>query len=991
MSGRDAVVQNDITYVTRTNMNTSYNNNTSINDKGANTKINKTNENTTNATKINAVMVVPEFEEITEDTAPVEIYNLGKRGRFHNSESTSMAENNANKDIRRNRTTPPEPLAGPSSSHIRDTQTQLPGIQNILNRNPSADNIETISHRAISGKQLKTKRLRAPPRKIPITNDKVNSDIWNKLETTRIEIPLKEWIITNKQAQRDLRDGTRFLLGRKVVTTNKSKRTRREKGKEKETIINTSQHMMINKITNAVNDGPIEYEEIYDESEESESDMYTSSASYVESDMEEIVGETDLDTDFYSEDDDTDYEYPYDLNVMKRSTPLRAPITIYDHKLEAIFDSGASVSLISRALAKRLRLLPNGDTIPIASVDDKRNNNSRNDPRRRSDITLSVPIRVAGKLRPEHMVINDDCDDDTCILGMTWFKQYDVTQKLKENMIIVPTKNGKSRILLQGKSTLVKPNKQARVYTISIREIDNNRHLTNTNPNNNNTDLNKLLTYDEEIIDEKDMHETKLIDINILPSGGDNNEIIPMEVKSLLEKFANSFAENGGLGKVSIEHEHTIELKDPNEIIKTKPYRLTWEEDAHLKEELDQLLEKGLIRPSKGRWTSPVFFVQKKDKGLRLVVDFRKLNKNTKKMVYPLPHINELLDSLGGATIFSTLDAASGYWQVPLNGDSIEKTGFITKYGTYEFLVMPFGLCTASDTYQKMMPSLMAPYIGRFVFVFIDDIIVYSKNISEHLIHLETVFEVCNAANLRLKRSKCHFACKSVEYLGHVVSADGVLPTTHNVSKLINMKTPECISDVRSLLGTTNYYRRYIPNYAALMRPITRLLKKTETFIWEAEQQEAFTFVKEVLTNPPILSYPDRDQTQILTTDGCSTGIGAILSQSPDGSNKQETVIAYASKALKDSERNLSTTEIEAYAIIWAVKYFRHYLAGKNRKFILYTDHSALAFILNNEKPTPKVSRWAAALMEHNYEVRYKPGKNNPADALSRLIVGVKG
>lgn len=986
MSGRDAVVQNDITYVQRLNMNMSNNNNTSINDKGTNTKIDKTNKNATNTTKINAVMVVPEFEDITEDTAPVEIYNLGKRGRPHNSESTSMAENNTNKDIRRNRTTPPEHLDGPSFSSIRDTQTQLPGIQNILNRNSSADNIEMASHRAISGKQLKIKRLRAPPRKIPITNDKVDSDIWSKLEATRIEVPLKEWIITNKQAQRDLRDGTRFLLGRKVVTTNKNKRTRREKGKEKETINNTSQPMVINKITNAVNDATIEYEEIYDES-----DAYTSSASYVESDMEEIVGETDLDTDFYSEDDDTDYEYPYDLNIMKRSTPLRAPITIYDHKLEAIFDSGASVSLISRALAKRLRLLPNGDTIPIASVDDKRNNNSRNDPRRRSDITLSVPIRVAGKLRPEHMVINDDCDDDTCILGMTWFKQYDVTQKLKESMIIVPTKGGKSRVLLQGKSTLVKPNKQARVYTISIREIDSDGHLTNNNPNNDNTDLNKLLMYDEEIIGEKDMHETKPIDTNTLSPGGDNNEIIPVEIKSLLEKFANSFAENGGLGKVSIEHEHTIELKDPNEIIKTKPYRLTWEEDAHLKEELDQLLEKGLIRPSKGRWTSPVFFVQKKDKGLRLVVDFRKLNKNTKKMVYPLPHINELLDSLGGAMIFSTLDAASGYWQVPLNEDSIEKTGFITKYGTYEFLVMPFGLCTASDTYQKMMSSLMAPYIGRFVFVFIDDIIVYSKDINEHLTHLKTVFEVCNAANLRLKRSKCHFACKSVEYLGHVVSADGVLPTTHNVSKLINMKTPECVSEVRSLLGTTNYYRRYIPNYAALMRPITRLLKKAETFIWETEQEDAFTLVKEVLTNPPILSYPDRDQTQILTTDGCSTGIGAILSQSPDGSNKQETVIAYASKALKDSERNLSTTEIEAYAIIWAVKYFRHYLAGKNRKFILYTDHSALAFILNNEKPTPKISRWAAALMEHNYEVRYKPGKNNPADALSRLIVGVKG
>ncbi|KAG1257677.1 hypothetical protein G6F68_009191 [Rhizopus microsporus] len=786
VSGRDAVAHDIHKHVQETNQNTI----------------------TTNPTKINAIMVVPEFEDINEENAPINIYNLGKRTRSQNSDPAIQNTADTSRQARRNRN---EQIAGTSHSQTNHNNLQLPSIQNILNQNVVTNtNNETSSNNAVSGKRIKTKRLRAPPRRIAVTNEKVDSDIWKKLEIAKIEVSLKEWIINNKESQRDLRDGTRFLL--------------------------------------------------------------------------DLIGDSEQDTDFYSEDDDTDYDYPYDLNVMKRSTPLRAPITIYDHKIEAIFDSGASVSLISRALAKRLRLLPNGDTIPIASVDDKRNSNTRNDPRCRSDITLSVPIRVAGKLRPEHMVISDDCEDDTCILGMTWFKQFDVTQKLKENIIIIPTKGGKSRIRLQGKSTIEKPSKQARVYTISIREIEDDKDTNDTNPKYTNNNFDKLITYDEEITGDKEIFDTNP-ELTATPSSTEENT--PEEIKHFIKQFSNSFAENSGLGKISKEYEHIIELKNPNELIKTKPYRLTWEEDTHLKEELKQLLEKGLIRPSKGRWTSPVFFVQKKDKGLRLVVDFRKLNKNTKKMVYPLPHINELLDSLGGATVFSTLDAASGYWQVPLHEDSIEKTGFITKYGTYEFLVMPFGLCTASDTYQRMMSSLMAPFIGRFVFVFIDDIIVYSKNIDEHLTHLRTVFETCNAANLRLKRSKCHFACESVEYLGHIVSAKGVLPTSRNVSKLTEMKTPSCVSEVRSLLGTTNYYRRYIQNYAALMRPITRLLKKEETFIWDKEQENAFIRVKQILSNPPILSYPDQNQVQMLTTDGCSTGIGAILSQSPDGSMKE--------------------------------------------------------------------------------------------------------
>ncbi|KAG1282593.1 hypothetical protein G6F66_011109 [Rhizopus arrhizus] len=220
----------------------------------------------------------------------------------------------------------------------------------------------------------------------------------------------------------------------------------------------------------------------------------------------------------------------------------------------------------SRALAKRLRLLPNGDTIPFASVDDKRNSNTRNDPRCRSDITLSVPIRVAGKLRPEHMVISDDCEDDTCILGMTWFKQFDVTQKLKENIIIIPTKGGKSRIRLQGKSTIEKPSKQARVYTISIREIEDDKDTNDTNPKYTNNNFDKLITYDEEITGDKEIFDTNP-ELTATPSSTEENT--PEEIKHFIKQFSNSFAENSGLGKISKEYEHIIELKNPNEMIKT--------------------------------------------------------------------------------------------------------------------------------------------------------------------------------------------------------------------------------------------------------------------------------------------------------------------------------------------------------------------------------------------------------------------------------------
>lgn len=321
-----------------------------------------------------------------------------------------------------------------------------------------------------------------------------------------------------------------------------------------------------------------------------------------------------------------------------------------------------------------------------------------------------------------------------------------------------------------------------------------------------------------------------------------------------------------------------------------------------------------------GRWTSLVFFVRKKDAGLRMVIDYRRLNKQTVKEGFPMPDIDQILDNMGGASWYSTLDAASGYWRVPMAEDSIEKTGFITRWGAYEWLVMAFGMTSAGYTFQKLMMQLLAPYLGHFAWVFIDDIIIYSRSLEEHLEHLRIVFDVCRTANLRLRLEKCQFAKRSVEYLGHLVSSEGLQPSPRNIRKALDMSTPTNVNQVRSYLGTVSYFRRFVMDYATLAEPFTRLLKKDVAFVWGKEQQDAFDILKNKLTSPPILSYPDQELVQVLTTDASTKGLGAVLSQMPRDKPEQEQVVAYASRALRGPELNYATTHQEALAVVWAAQ-----------------------------------------------------------------------
>jgi 8-oxo-dGTP pyrophosphatase MutT (NUDIX family)/predicted aspartyl protease len=431
------------------------------------------------------------------------------------------------------------------------------------------------------------------------------------------------------------------------------------------------------------------------------------------------------------------------------------------------------------------------------------------------------------------------------------------------------------------------------------------------------------------------------------------------------------------------EGEHVI-ITEQVPPIKKRAYRTAPRENEFIKAEIDDMLKQGLIQPSTSPWSFPVVIVKKKNGKLRFCVNYKPLNDITKKDNYPLPRIDELLDSLQDAQWFTTLDLASGYWQIKVREEDQEKTAFITKFGTYEFKVMPFGLCNAPATFQRTMDKVLAGIKEQFVLVYLDDVIIYSKTFKEHIQHLTEVLTRIRKANLRLKAEKCYFAATELQFLGHVVGKEGVKPDPEKVDKMVNYPEPKNIRELRGVLGLFSYYRRFIKDFAQLADPLYKLLKKDTVYEWTDLQQQAFENLREKLTQAPVVQYPDFNRPFLLYTDASQIGIGAVLAQKDN--DKHEYVIAYASRTLNPAERNYGITELECLAIVWAVKYFRHYLYGS--KFTIITDHTALKWLLNStsENGNRRLERWKIMLSEYDFEIIYRKGKNHAnADALSRL------
>ncbi|KAJ0916254.1 putative nucleotidyltransferase, Ribonuclease H [Helianthus annuus] len=319
------------------------------------------------------------------------------------------------------------------------------------------------------------------------------------------------------------------------------------------------------------------------------------------------------------------------------------------------------------------------------------------------------------------------------------------------------------------------------------------------------------------------------------------------------------------------------------------PYRLAPTEMKELRTQLDELLAKGFIRPSSSPWGAPVLFVKKKDGLMRLCIDYRELNKVTIKNRYPLPRIDDLFDQLQGASYFSKIDLRSGYHQLRVRDEDVHKTAFRTRYGHYEFPVMPFGLTNAPAAFMDLMNRVCKPYLDKFVIVFIDDILIYSKNQADHEKHLRCILELLQREKLYAKFSKCEFWLREVQFLGHVVSERGIQVDPAKVEAVMNWQETKTPTEIRSFLGLAGYYRRFIENFSRIAAPLTSLTKKKEKFIWGPKQQESFEILKQKLSNAPVLTLPEGTEEFVVYCDASHTGMVCVLMQ-------KGKVIAYASR-----------------------------------------------------------------------------------------------
>jgi hypothetical protein len=382
-------------------------------------------------------------------------------------------------------------------------------------------------------------------------------------------------------------------------------------------------------------------------------------------------------------------------------------------------------------------------------------------------------------------------------------------------------------------------------------------------------------------------------------------------LRKLLEEYNQIFEEPHGLPPNRVQ-DHKIPLQHGTGAVNVRPYRNPHYQKNEIEKIVMGLLSSGMIRPSNSPYSSPVLLVKKHDGSWRLCVDYRALNRITIKDKFPIPVVDELLDELHGSLYFSKLDLRSGYHQIKMHEGDVEKTTFRTHHGHFEFLVMPFGLTNAPSTFQSLMNEIFNKVTCKFVLVFFDDILIYSKTWDEHLQHLLIVFKILRANRLYVRREKCSFAQEEVIYLGHIIGRQGVRMDPEKVSAMRDWPIPRSIKALRGFLGLTGYYRKFIHQYGSIARALTQLLKK-DSFQWCIEAEVAFLQLKEAMTQAPVLALPDFSKKIIIECDASGVGIGAVLMQ-------EKQPIAYFSKALHGRNLNLSTYEKEMLALVAAVQ-----------------------------------------------------------------------
>ena len=415
------------------------------------------------------------------------------------------------------------------------------------------------------------------------------------------------------------------------------------------------------------------------------------------------------------------------------------------------------------------------------------------------------------------------------------------------------------------------------------------------------------------------------------------------KIINLLSKHRNAIAINEELGRSNFyEHEIYIDKNEPP--ICTPQYRVPYGARQIIDDHVQKLLRQGVVEHSHSPWSSPVILVRKSSSNeFRFCVDFRKINTIIKKDLYPIPRIDDTLENLQGASIFTTLDMKNSFHQIPLAENSREYTAFRTISGNYQFRSVPQGLNISSAAFTRACNIAFSSQIGKFMYAYIDDLVVYSKSFDEHVDQLEEILNQIEKCGFKLGIAKCNFASSSVKYLGHIVNKHGIQVDPAKTQAISLAKRPRNAKQARSFLGTAGYYRKFIKNFAGIAAPLTNLTKKNIRFKWTKECQKAFDILKEKLTTAPVLTYPHRNRKYVLHTDASDNAIGAVLNQYNETTNCEQP-IAYFSRKLRETEIKYSISEREALAIFEGVKNFKPYLWLQ--KFKIITDHTALKYLL---------------------------------------------
>ncbi|WVZ93940.1 hypothetical protein U9M48_039889 [Paspalum notatum var. saurae] len=452
---------------------------------------------------------------------------------------------------------------------------------------------------------------------------------------------------------------------------------------------------------------------------------------------------------------------------------------------------------------------------------------------------------------------------------------------------------------------------------------------------------------------------------------------IPPAVANILQEYADVFPKDLPPGLPPLRGiEHQIDLIPSAQLPNRAPYRTNPDETKEIQRQVQELLNKGYIRESLSPCSVLVLLVPKKDGSWRMCVDCRAINNITIRYRYPIPRLDDMLDELSGAIFFTKIDLRSGYHQIRMKLGDEWKTAFKTKFGLYEWLVMPFGLTNAPSTFIRLMNEVLRPFIGLFVVVYFDDILIYSKTMDEHLDHLSAVFDALRTAHLFANMEKCIFCTQRVSFLGYVVTPQGIEVDSSKIAAIQEWPTPTTVTQIRSFLGLAGFYRRFVRDFSSIATPLHELTKKDVPFAWSDSQEVAFSTLKDKLTHAPLLQLPDFNKVFELECDASGIGLGAVLLQ-------EGKPVAYFSEKLSGASLKYSTYDKELYALVRTLHTWQHYLW--HREFIIHSDHEALKHIRTQTNLNRRHANWVEFIESFPYIIKHKNGKDNViADALSR-------